>query len=83
MGIRKYKPTSPGRRLASVSDFADITRAEPEKSLLKPLKKTGGRNAFIAFSAVAPVSIFARANCRRSRCRDRARRTATGLTPAS
>jgi len=45
MGIRKYKPTSPGRRGATVSDFADLTRgAKPEKSLLRPIKKTGGRN---------------------------------------
>ncbi len=45
MGIRKYKPTSPGRRNASVSDFADLTPgAKPEKSLLRPIKKTGGRN---------------------------------------
>jgi large subunit ribosomal protein L2 len=45
MGIRQYKPTSPGRRDASVSDFADLTPgAKPEKSLLKPLKKKGGRN---------------------------------------
>ena len=45
MGIRKYKPTSPGRRNASVSDFAELTKgAKPEKSLLRPLKKTGGRN---------------------------------------
>ncbi|NBQ93513.1 MAG: 50S ribosomal protein L2 [Micrococcales bacterium] len=45
MGIRKYKPTTPGRRGASVSDFAEITRTTPEKSLLRPLPKTGGRNA--------------------------------------
>ncbi|MGW4123169.1 50S ribosomal protein L2 [Nocardia sp. NPDC004711] len=45
MAIRKYKPTTPGRRGASVSDFAEITRATPEKSLLRPLTKTGGRNA--------------------------------------
>ena len=45
MGIRKYKPTSPGRRGATVSDFADLTPGvKPEKSLLRPLKKTGGRN---------------------------------------
>ena len=44
MGIRYYKPTSPGRRLGSVSDFAEITRDAPEKSLLRPLSKTGGRN---------------------------------------
>lgn len=45
MGIRKYKPTSAGRRNASVSDFAELTPgAKPEKSLLRPLVKTGGRN---------------------------------------
>ncbi len=45
MGIRKYKPTSAGRRNATVSDFADLTPgAKPEKSLLRPIKKTGGRN---------------------------------------
>ena len=45
MGIRFYKPITPGRRGASVSDFADLTKgAEPEKSLLRPLKKKGGRN---------------------------------------
>ncbi len=45
MGIRVYKPTSPGRRGASVSDFAELTPgAEPEKSLLLPKHKTGGRN---------------------------------------
>jgi large subunit ribosomal protein L2 len=45
MGIRKYNPTSPGRRGASVSDFAELTPgAKPEKSLLRPLKKKGGRN---------------------------------------
>ncbi len=44
MGIRKYKPTTPGRRGSSVSDFAEITRSEPEKSLVRPLHSTGGRN---------------------------------------
>ena len=45
MGIRKYKPTSPGRRDASVSDFAELTKgAKPEKSLLRPVKKNAGRN---------------------------------------
>lgn len=45
MGIRKYKPTTPGRRNATVSDFADLTKgAKPEKSLLRPKSKTGGRN---------------------------------------
>jgi large subunit ribosomal protein L2 len=45
MGIRKYSPTTPGRRGSSVSDFAEITRSRPEKSLVRPLTKTGGRNA--------------------------------------
>ena len=45
MGLRRYKPTSPGRRGASVSDFAELTPgAEPEKSLLVPKKRKGGRN---------------------------------------
>lgn len=45
MGIRYYKPTSPGRRGASVSDFAELTPgAKPEKALLRPKKKKGGRN---------------------------------------
>jgi large subunit ribosomal protein L2 len=45
MGIRKYNPTSPGRRGATVSDFTELTRrARPEKSLLRPKRKTGGRN---------------------------------------
>ena len=44
MGIRKYKPTTPGRRGASVSDFVELTRSTPEKSLLAPKPKTGGRN---------------------------------------
>src|SRR5947209_7899847 len=46
MGIRQYKPTTAGRRQGSVSDFAEITdrKKKPEKSLLVPRKKTGGRN---------------------------------------
>ena len=46
MGIRHYKPTTPGRRGASVSDFAEITdrKKKPEKSLLRKVKKKGGRN---------------------------------------
>lgn len=43
MGIKKFKPITPGRRFMTVSDFADITHSTPEKSLLRPLKKTGGR----------------------------------------
>src|SRR5439155_503391 len=44
MAIRRYKPTSPGRRFMSVSSFEEITKTEPEKSLTEPLKKSGGRN---------------------------------------
>jgi len=44
MGIRKFKPTSPGRRGSSVADFVELTRSTPEKSLLVPNNKTGGRN---------------------------------------
>ena len=44
MTIRKYKPTTPGRRGASGSDFSEITRSEPEKSLVRPLHGKGGRN---------------------------------------
>ena len=44
MAIRKYKPTTPGRRASSVSAFDEITRSTPEKSLLRPLPKKGGRN---------------------------------------
>jgi len=44
MGIRKYKPTTPGRRGASGADFVEITRDEPEKSLVRPLNSRGGRN---------------------------------------
>ena len=44
MAIISRKPTSPGRRFQTATDFAEITRSEPEKSLLVPLKKSGGRN---------------------------------------
>src|SRR5438105_3401968 len=46
MGVRYYKPVTPGRRQGSVSDFADITdrTKKPEKALLEPHKKKGGRN---------------------------------------
>ena len=44
MAIKKYRPTSPGRRFMSVSAFEEITTTTPEKSLLAPIKKTGGRN---------------------------------------
>jgi large subunit ribosomal protein L2 len=44
MGIKTYKPTSPGRRTGSVLDYLEITSTTPEKSLLLPVRKTGGRN---------------------------------------
>src|SRR5437660_12444636 len=43
MAVRRYKPTSPGRRFMSVSDFSEITRTEPEKTLLAPLPRNAGR----------------------------------------
>ena len=46
MAIRKRKPTSPGRRFQTVSDFAEITREKPERSLTRPKPKSGGRNAY-------------------------------------
>jgi large subunit ribosomal protein L2 len=45
MPIRKYKPTSPGRRSMSVSTFEEITKTTPEKSLIEPIKRKAGRNA--------------------------------------
>src|SRR5690554_2064337 len=45
MAIKKFKPTSPGRRFMTISHFEEITKTEPEKSLLVFLKKSGGRNA--------------------------------------
>ncbi|OAT81147.1 50S ribosomal protein L2 [Desulfotomaculum copahuensis] len=44
MAVKKFKPTSPGRRFVTVSTFEEITSTEPEKSLLQPLKKKAGRN---------------------------------------
>ena len=44
MGIKKYNPTSPGRRFRTVMDFAEVTTDKPLKSLVMPLSKTGGRN---------------------------------------
>jgi len=46
MPVRKYKPTTPGRRGSSVSDFSEITRQQPEKRLTKPNPKRAGRNAY-------------------------------------
>ncbi|HUQ62499.1 MAG TPA: 50S ribosomal protein L2 [Acidimicrobiales bacterium] len=46
MPLRKRKPTSAGRRFQTVSDFSEITKTTPEKSLVAPLPKTGGRNSY-------------------------------------
>ena len=44
MALRKYKPTSPGRRFMTVSTFEEVTKSKPEKSLVEPVTKKGGRN---------------------------------------
>ena len=44
MGVRSFRPTSPGRRFMTVSDFAEVTKSTPEKSLLAPVHNKGGRN---------------------------------------
>ncbi len=46
MALKKYKPTSPGRRFYTGRTFEEITKKEPEKSLLTPLKKSAGRNVY-------------------------------------
>lgn len=45
MALKTYSPVTPGRRFMTSSDFSDITRTEPEESLLRPLKQKGGRNS--------------------------------------
>lgn len=46
MAIKTYKPTSPGRRFQTSASFEELTKSEPEKSLLRPLRKSGGRNNY-------------------------------------
>jgi large subunit ribosomal protein L2 len=46
MPIRKSKPTSPGRRFQSHSDYSEVTRTTPEKALLQPNPKNAGRNSY-------------------------------------
>ena len=46
MGIRKFKPTTSGLRHAAISDFSELTKHKPEKSLLMPLREKGGRNVY-------------------------------------
>jgi Ribosomal protein L2 len=45
MALKKYKPTTPGQRFKVLSAFDEITTDRPEKSLLAPMKSTGGRNS--------------------------------------
>jgi large subunit ribosomal protein L2 len=45
MALKRYKPTSPGRRHAEHPDFSELSQISPEKSLLRPMKKRGGRNS--------------------------------------
>src|SRR5438045_5450305 len=45
MPLKRPKPTSPGRRFATYSDFGEVTRSEPEKALTEGLSKSGGRNS--------------------------------------
>jgi large subunit ribosomal protein L2 len=44
MGIKVFKPTSPGRRNMTASDYSEVTKSTPEKSLIEPIRKSGGRN---------------------------------------
>ncbi|MCL1896899.1 MAG: 50S ribosomal protein L2, partial [Clostridiales bacterium] len=46
MGVKQFRPTTPSRRHMTVSDFAEITKSQPEKSLLEPKKKFSGRNSY-------------------------------------
>ena len=46
MGIKIYKPRSPGRRNMSGHDFSELTKTSPEKSLTAPIRRTGARNNF-------------------------------------
>ena len=46
MAIKSYKPTTPSRRQMTVTDYSVLSKVEPEKSLLEPLKKNSGRNSY-------------------------------------
>ncbi len=54
MATRKYKPTSPARRQMSVAGFTEITKGKPERSLVRKLKRTGGRNNLGRITALRP-----------------------------
>ena len=57
MAIKKYKPTTNGRRNMTSSDFAEITTSTPEKSLLQPLKNNAGRKTTVALRFVTKVAV--------------------------
>ena len=46
MAIKTYKPTTPSRRQMTVTDYSVLSKVEPEKSLLEPMKKKSGRNSY-------------------------------------
>ena len=93
MAIRKYKPTTPGRRGSSVADFAEITRSTPEKSLLRPLHEQGRPQRLTAGSPPATRAAGTSASTgsstssgsTRTACRPRSRTSSTTRTgpPAS
>jgi len=64
MALRKLKPTTPGQRGASIADFSDITRQTPEKSLVRPIKSKGGRNASGKITTRHPVSPWGKPEAR-------------------
>ncbi len=46
MALKKFRPTSPGKRFQTVSTFEEISKVKPERSLLQPQKRSGGRNCY-------------------------------------
>jgi large subunit ribosomal protein L2 len=70
MALKKYKPTSPGRRFMAVSSFEEITKTEPEKSLTAPIKKTAAATS----TAASPPATRAAGHKRRYRIIDFKRR---------
>ena len=86
MALRKYKPTSPGRRFMATSGFEEITKSEPEKSLLEPLTKKGGRNNSGRITTRHQggghnaASARSTSSARRTACRRRSPRSSTTRT---
>ena len=63
MAIKKYKPTTPGRRGMTVTDYSVLSKVEPERSLLEPMKKSAGRNN-LGRITVRPFPVFSGDGCR-------------------